>query len=151
MKKYASEFIRRGLVACGFGPLVLAVLYLILQREANLEMLSVNQVCLGIVSLSALAFAAGGMNVLYQIERIPLMLAILIHGSVLYLGYLGTYLINGWLEWGMIPVLVFTGIFVVGYLIIWAIIYAIIKGRTERINVLLGRNNNEQREGKQYE
>ena len=137
MKKYASEFIRRGLVACGFGPLVLAVLYLILQREANLEMLSVNQVCLGIVSLSALAFVAGGMNVLYQIERIPLMLAILIHGSVLYLGYLGTYLINGWLEWDMTPVLVFSGIFAGCYLLIWGFIYFIAKKRTDRLNAFL--------------
>ena len=97
MKRYILEFIRRGLVACGFGPLVLVVLYMILQKEANLEMLTVKQVCLGIVSLSALAFVAGGMNVLYQIERIPLMLAILIHGGVLYLCYLGTYLVNVWL------------------------------------------------------
>ena len=55
MKKYVLEFVRRGLIACGFGPLVLAVLYLILQKEANLETLTVNQVCLGILSLSALA------------------------------------------------------------------------------------------------
>ena len=137
MKKYVLEFIRRGLVACGFGPLVLAVLYLILQKEANLEALSVNQVCLGIVSLSALAFAAGGMNVLYQIERIPLMLAILIHGSVLYLGYLGTYLINGWLEWDMTPVLVFSGIFAGCYLLIWLFIYSVTKKRTERLNAFL--------------
>ena len=137
MKKYVLEFIRRGLVACGFGPLVLAVLYLILQREANLEMLSVNQVCLGIVSLSALAFVAGGMNVLYQIERIPLMLAILIHGGLLYLGYLGTYLINGWLEWGMTPVLVFSGIFAGCYLLIWGFIYFITKKRTDRLNACL--------------
>ena len=134
MKKYASEFIRRGLVACGFGPLVLAVLYLILQREANLEMLSVNQVCLGIVSLSALAFAAGGMNVLYQIERIPLMLAILIHGSVLYASYLLTYLVNGWLDQGAVPILAFSGIFVVGYLGIWAIIYIVTRKNATKLN-----------------
>ena len=137
MKQYILEFIRRGLVACGFGPLVLVVLYVILQKEANLEMLTVSQVCLGIVSLSALAFMAGGMNVLYQIERIPLMLAILIHGSVLYLGYLGTYLINGWLEWDMTPVLVFSGIFAGCYLLIWGFIYFITKKRTDRLNACL--------------
>jgi uncharacterized membrane protein len=48
-----------------------------------------------------------------------------------------TYLINGWLEWGAMPILVFTGIFVVGYLAIWAIIYAIIKSRTARLNDIL--------------
>ncbi len=137
MKKNVLEFFRRGFVACGFGPIVLAILYLILQHQAAVETLTVNQVCLGIFSLSALAFIAGGMNVIYQIERIPLMIAILIHGSVLYFAYLGTYLLNDWLEWGVIPILVFSGIFILGYLAIWAIIYSIIKKRTQKLNEIL--------------
>ena len=137
MKKNILEFFRRGFVACGFGPIVLAVLYLILQHKAEIEVLTVNQVCLGIFSLSALAFIAGGMNVIYQIERLPLMVAILIHGGVLYISYLVTYLLNDWLEWGAIPILVFSGIFIFGYLMIWAIIYCIIRKRTERLNEIL--------------
>ena len=137
MKKNILEFFRRGFVACGFGPIVLAILYLILQHEAEIETLTVNQVCLGIFSLSALAFIAGGMNVIYQIERLPLMVAILIHGGVLYISYLVTYLLNNWLEWGTIPILVFSGIFIFGYLMIWAIIYCIIRKRTERLNEIL--------------
>ena len=137
MKKYVLEFLRRGLVACGFGPLVLAVLYLILQRHAALEMLTVDQVCIGIFSLTALAFIAGGMNAIYQMERLPLMVAILIHGGVLYISYLATYLLNGWLEWGVVPIFVFSGIFVLGYFIIWAAIYSIIKRNTAKLNELL--------------
>ena len=137
MKKNILEFFRRGFVACGFGPIVLAILYLILRHEAEIETLTVNQVCLGIFSLSALAFIAGGMNVIYQIERLPLMVAILIHGGVLYISYLVTYLLNNWLEWGTIPILVFSGIFIFGYLMIWAIIYCIIRKRTERLNEIL--------------
>ena len=127
MKRQILEFLRRGLIACGFGPIVLVVLYLILKHQAKLETLTVNQVCIGILSLSTLAFIVGGMNVIYQIEKLPLMVAILIHGSVLYISYLATYLLNDWLEWGTIPILVFSGVFVVGYLAIWAIIYSIIK------------------------
>ena len=92
MKKYVLEFLRRGLAGCGFGPLVLAVVYLVLQHNGTVQTLTVNQVCLGIVSLSGLAFVAGGMNVVYQMERLPLMVAILIHGCVLYISYLATYL-----------------------------------------------------------
>jgi hypothetical protein len=128
---------RRGLAACGFGPIVLAVLYLILQQQGIVENLTVNEVCIGIVSLFVLAFIAGGMNFIYQIEQLPLMVAILIHGGILYTSYLGTYLLNGWLEWSGIPVLVFTGIFVGGYLVIWAVIYSIIKKNTDRINEVL--------------
>lgn len=137
MKQFSLEFLRRGLVACGFGPVVLAVLYLILQKSAGLETLTVKEVCTGILSLTILAFIAGGMNAIYQMERLPLMAAILIHGCVLYLGYLVTYLVNDWLELGTTPILVFSGIFVVGYLAIWAIIYCIIKRRTARLNEML--------------
>lgn len=137
MKKYILEFIRRGLTACGFGPIVLAVLYLILQREGVIQALTVNQVCVGIFTLTALAFLAGGMNFIYQIEQLPLMVAILIHGSVLYFGYLGTYLVNGWLEWGAAPIFVFTVVFVLLYILIWVIIYAKIKKRTDKLNIIL--------------
>ena len=137
MKKIVLEFVLRGFVACGFGPIVLVIFYLVLQNQAAVETLTVNQVCLGIFSLSTLAFIAGGMNVIYQIERLPLMIAILIHGSVLYISYLGTYLLNDWLEWGWTPILVFSGIFVFGYLAIWAIIYFVIKRNTEKLNTIL--------------
>lgn len=141
MKKSIFEFCRRGLVACGFGPIVLAALYLILQQEGILQTLSVNEVCLGIISLSALAFIAGGMNMIYQIERLPLTIAILIHGGVLYVSYLVTYLVNGWLERGLMPILVYSGIFILGYLAIWAVIYSITKKRTARINEMLQQRN----------
>lgn len=137
MKYILKEFCRRGIAACGLGPIVLAVLYLFLQHNGVVETLTVNEVCIGIFSLSALAFVAGGMNVVYQIERLPLMVAILIHGGVLYVSYLTTYLLNDWLDRGTAPILVFTGIFVVGYLLIWAVIYSIIKRNTDRINEVL--------------
>ena len=137
MKKYILEFLRRGFVACGFGPIVLAVFYLILQHQADVQTLTVHQVCLGIFSLSALAFIAGGMNFIYQFEQLPLMVAILIHGSILYISYLATYLLNDWLEWGARPILVFSGIFVLGYIGIWAVIYTSIKRNTAQVNELL--------------
>ena len=137
MKKTVQEFIRRGLTACGFGPLILVIVYLILQQNAGLGTLTVNQVCLGICSLAALAFIAGGMNVIYQVERLPLMAAILIHGCVLYFSYLATYLINGWLEWGTAPILVFSAIFSVGYLVVWAVIYSVTRQNTKRVNEIL--------------
>lgn len=137
MKKFVLEFLRRGLLSCGFGPLVLVVVYLILQRQCDVQTLTVSQVCLGIVSLSALAFIAGGMNVIYQAERLPLMIAILIHGGVLYLSYLATYLLNGWLEQGVTPILVFSGVFAAGYLVIWGIIYSITIRNTRKLNEML--------------
>ena len=134
MKKVVLDFGKRGLISMGFGPIVLAILYLILQRSGVVESLTVNEVCVGIFSLSALAFVAGGMNAIYQIERLPLMVAVLIHGCVLYISYLATYLVNGWLEMGTMPIIVFSAIFAVGYMVIWVIIYSINRRNTARLN-----------------
>ena len=65
------------------------------------------------------------------------MAAILIHGSVLYISYLLTYLINGWLELGTTPILVFTGIFVLGYLAVWVVIHSTVKKNTAKLNEIL--------------
>ena len=137
MKKFVLEFLRRGFVAAGIGPIVLTIVYMILQQTAAVETLSVNQVCIGIFSITALAFIAGGMNAIYQIERLPLMVAILIHGGILYISYLVTYLLNDWLDFGALPIIVFSAVFVVGYIVIWAIIYSIIKRNTDKLNKML--------------
>lgn len=137
MKKIILEFFRRGMVACGFGPIILAILYLIFQRQVGIETLTVNEVCLGIFSISALAFIAGAMNAIYQIERLPLMVAVLIHGGVLYISYLVTYLLNGWLESDATPIFVFTVLFIFGYLAVWAVIYFTIRRNTEKVNEVL--------------
>ena len=137
MKKNVIDFIRRGLIACGFGPIILAIIYLILQKQGIIQTLSVNEVCDGILSIALLAFIVGGTYVVYQIERLPLSVAILIHGSVLYVTYLAVYLLNGWLKRGITPILVFTGIFLLGYLLIWSIIWTVTKNKTDKLNKML--------------
>ena len=141
MKKNVFEFLRRGLTACGFGPLVLAIIYLILQSQNIIEVVTVNEVCMGIFSLSALAFIAGGINFIYKFERLPLIIAILIHGTVLYFSYLATYLLNDWLEHGTTPIIVFSAIFVIGFIAIWAFIYFITKRNTKKLNEKLKKQN----------
>ncbi len=137
MKKLASEFFLRGLIAGGFGPIVLTVVYLILNRAVGFEELSVGQLCVGIFSLYTLAFVAGGLNVVYRIERLPLMIAILIHGGALYVCYLITYLLNDWLENGVMPIIVFSLIFIIGFVSIWVVIFSVTKANTKKVNEAL--------------
>ena len=139
MKRFLSVFLLRGMVAAGFGPIVLAILYLLLQAIDEVNVLSVDQVCIGIFSITALSFIAGGMNAIYKIEKLPLMIAISIHGGVLYICYLFTYLINDWLNKGLIPILSFTAIFIVGYIAIWIITYSVIRKKTGKLNKLLNK------------
>jgi len=77
------------------------------------------------------------MTAIYQMEQLPLPMMILLHGGALYIAYILTYLINGWLQNSLIPILVFTGIFVVCYAIIWLIIYCVEKVKAEKLNKIL--------------
>ena len=134
MKNTVSRFFLRGLVAGGFGPIAFAVVYMILNCAADVEELSVNQLCIGIFSLYLLAFIVGGMNVIYSIDRRPLAFAILIHGGVLYVCYLATYLLNDWIKFGALPIMIFTVAFAVGYLFVWLIVVLSIKACAKRLN-----------------
>lgn len=137
MKKFLKEFLLRGLICAGGGPIVLAIIYGILGATGAVEAFSPREVCLGILTITLLAFVAAGMTAIYQMEQLPLPMMILIHGGALYLAYLLTYLMNGWLQKSLLPIAVFTGIFVAGYAIIWLIIYLVEKAKTEKLNKLL--------------
>ena len=76
---------------------------------------------MGILTITLLAFIAAGMTAIYQMEQLPLPIMILLHGGALYIAYILTYLLNGWLQKSIVPILIFTGIFVAGYALIWFI------------------------------
>ena len=137
MKKFWKEFLFRGLICAGGGPMVLAVIYGILGYTGTVQTISATETCLAIVTITLLAFIAAGMTAVYQMEQLSLPIMILLHGGALYLAYILTYLINGWLQNSLIPILVFTGIFLTGYALIWLIIYLIEKAKADKLNKLL--------------
>ena len=134
MKKFVKDSVLRGLIAMGFGPMVLGLIYLILEKTRDLQAMGVEEVCVGIFSSALLAFVCGGSNCIYGTERLPLAFKILIHGLVLYLSYLFVYLINGWLYRSAKVIWIFTGIFVIGYLLIWLAIYLIGRRNAQKLN-----------------
>ncbi len=134
MKGFAKEFLFRGLLAAAGGPVVLAIVYGLLGATGAVNSFSPTEVCRGILTVTVLAFIVAGMTAIYQLEQMPLMSAILIHGAGLYVSYILIYLLNGWLKRQMISVLVFTAVFIAGYAVIWCIIYAVTKAKTRKIN-----------------
>ena len=134
MKKFWKEFFLRGLLCAGGGPLVLAIIYGILGATGTVESLSPKEVCMGILTIMLLAFIAAGMTAIYQMEQLPLPTMILFHGGALFIAYILTYLINGWLLNSLIPIAIFTAAFVSGYAVIWLIIYYITKAKTNVLN-----------------
>lgn len=137
MKRFWKEFLLRGLICASGGPVVLAIIYGILGATGAVESFSPNEVCMGILTITLLAFIAAGMTAIYQMEQLPLPIMILLHGGALYIAYILTYLLNGWLASQLTPVLIFTGIFVAGYALIWLIIYCVEKAKAEKLNKLL--------------
>lgn len=139
MRQFWKDFLLRGLICAGGGPVVLAMIYSILGATGAAESLDPQEVCMGILTITLLAFVAAGMTAVYQMEQLPLSMMILLHGGALYIAYILTYLVNGWLQNDIVPILVFTGIFIAGYALIWLIIYRVEKAKAEKLNKLLRR------------
>lgn len=137
MKKFWKDFLFRGLICAAGGPVVLAVIYGIFDATGSVETVSTGEVCMGILTITLLAFIAAGMTAIYQMEQLPLPTMILLHGGALYIAYILTYLLNGWLLNQLTPILIFTGIFVTGYAAIWLIIYFVEKAKAEKLNKYL--------------
>lgn len=140
MKKYIVQFVLRGLLAASFGPLVLAVIYAILGAADIISVLRPGEVALGIISIAFMAFIAGGAPIVYEIERLPLFHAILIHGCALYLDYLILYLVNAWIPVDIKAIGFFTLIFIAGFALIWLGIYLFTRRKTTQLNKKLQDN-----------
>lgn len=132
MRKSIKDFFKRGLVAAWSGPVILAIVWAVLKSSGVVETLTVDQVVLGIISTTVMVFIAAGVSVVYQIESLPKAFAGLIQAAVLYIDYLGIYLLNGWIP--LKRVWIFTIIFFAGFIIIWSAIYIPIKLKVNKMN-----------------
>lgn len=128
------DFVQRGLLVAVCGPVVLAIIYGILGAVGVIESLSPGEVCKGILTITVMAFVAAGITVVYTIESLPLISAIMIHAGVLYLDYLMIYMLNDWLPRNFTAIGIFTAIFFVGFAVIWLGIYLHTKSKTDQIN-----------------
>lgn len=134
MRPFLKEFLLRGMLAASGGPVVLAIIYGTLTANGTVEQFSGTEVCMGILSVTLLAFIVGGMTAVYQMEQLPLLSAILLHGAGLYIAYILVYLLNGWLQRQLIPILVFSGIFLIGYGLIWLVIYLVTSSKAKKLS-----------------
>ena len=134
MRKYVVEFLKRGMAFCFGGPLVLAIVYGILGLVGAVESFTVGEVVTGIFSATFLAFIAAGMTVVYTVDKLSPFSAALIHGVALYLDYILLYLFNGWLQSSIKPIMIFTICFVLGYLVVWAIVFVVTRKCTKKLN-----------------
>ena len=133
MKKYLKSFLLRGLIFGGFGPIVVGIIYYIISLTTEFS-LGGKEMLIAITSSYLLAFVHAGASVFNQIEEWSTLKGLGFHFLTLYLAYVSCYLVNSWIPFDWVVVLIFTLIFVVAYFIIWLIIYLIIKNTTNKMN-----------------
>ena len=134
MNKYLKSFLYRGLIFGGFGPVVTAVIYFIISASNVEVVLSGKDFLIVILSTYLLAFLHAGASVFNQIEEWPLAKSLFCHLGTLYLAYSGCYIINSWIAFEPIVLLIFTGVFVLVYFSIWLAVYLIIKTVEKKLN-----------------
>ena len=137
MKKMMKEFIFRGLIAAGFGPFVYGIVIFIIETCGVNAMQDGSMILKAILSTYMMAFICAGASVIWQNERLGLGYSALIHGTVIYISYLITYLLNGWLDHDKIGQ--FSIIFISGYIIIWLIIFITEKLKAKKLNQQLNK------------
>lgn len=133
MRKYVNEFLKRGLIFGGFGPIVVGIIYYIISLTTTLA-LSSGDILVVIISSYLLAFIQAGTTVFNQIEDWSPFKSLAFHFTSLYLAYLGCYLVNSWIPFSWIVVLIFTGIFVLTFLVVWFTCYLITKKFAKKLN-----------------
>ena len=134
MNRYLKEFLIRGLIFGGFGPIILAIIYFILGFTVENFSLSGKEVFTAVISIYILAFIQAGCSVFNQIEDWPLMKSLFFHFTLLYLAYTGCYVFNSWIEFNAIALLVFTLIFIAIYFVTYATVLICVKATKRRLN-----------------
>lgn len=134
MNKYLKEFLHRGLIFGGFGPIILGIIYVIVSNTEKSFSLQANEILIGIISVYLLAFIQAGASVFNQIEHWSIPKSVFFHFLTIYLGYTSCYIINTWIPFKAEIILLFTIIFIIVYVIIWLSVYFIIKLCAKKLN-----------------
>ncbi len=137
MNKYVKEFLHRGFVFGGFGPIILGIIYFVLSKTINNFTLSGSEVLLGIVSIYLLAFIQAGATVFNQIEHWPISKSLLCHLATLYVAYSLCYVANTWIPFEPKMLWIFTIVFMAIYFVVWGIVYVSIKATSKTFNAKL--------------
>ncbi len=134
MKNYVKTFLHRGLVFGGFGPIILGIIYAILQN--TLEDFSLNgmQILIAIISTYFLAFIQAGASVFNQIESMSIPKSMLCHFLTIYAAYTLCYLVNNWIPFDINVIGIFTAVFAAIYLTIWLTVFVIVKHTSKKLN-----------------
>ena len=133
--KHVKNFFLRGAIFGGFGPIIFGIVCMIISFNRNSVPFNGIELFIGILSTYILAFVQAGVSVFRQIEHWSQAKANGLHLVIIYLAYITCYLANSWIPFNWIVILIFTGAFVLTYLIICLIVYLIVRKTTKEMNI----------------
>lgn len=136
MNKYVKDFMLRGMLFGGFGPIVVAIILFVISFFDTVS-LSASQLLIAVVSSYLLAFVQAGSTVFNQIEHWPILKSVGVHFLTLYIAYSLCYIVNSWIPFKPKVLLIFTGIFAAVYAVVYVTVYLIIRSTTKKLNKAL--------------
>lgn len=119
----------------GFGPIIYAIIIMILSYTLPDFSITAMEVFKAVLSTYLLAFVHAGASVFNQIESWSVLKSLLCHLSTLYVAYTICYLANACLTYSWAVIGIYTAIFIVGYALIWTIVYCCVRVSAKRLNV----------------
>ena len=134
MNRYVKEFLRRGLIFAGFGPIVFGIVIMCISYFGNVPEHPALKIFMGIVITYILAFVQAGATVFNQIEHWSVPKSVFCHFGLLYIVYSLAYVANSWIPFKAEVLGVFTVIFVVGFFLVWGIVYLAVKSTGKKFN-----------------
>ena len=134
MNKYIKSFLQRGLAFGGFGPVVVGIVFAVMQHTVEGFSLSGTEVFFAIISTYLLAFVQAGASVFNQIENWSIPKSRGVHLLTLYAAYVICYVANSWIPFVPTVIFVFTAVFLAVYFAVWIIVYISVKAATKKLN-----------------
>jgi hypothetical protein len=134
MNKHLKNFLQRGLIFGGFGPIVLGIIFFCIELSGTQLNLNGGEVLLAIISTYILAFVQAGASIFNQIEEWPITKSLLCHFSLLFAVYSLTYVMNSWIPFEPIVLLIFCLVFILVYFTIWLTVYFSVRIHTKKLN-----------------
>lgn len=134
MNRYFKEYIKRGTAFGGLGPIIAGMIYIVLDKTIPDFSLTGVEVFIAILSTYLLAFIQAGSSVFNQIEEWPIPKSTFFHFISIYIAYTLCYLVNSWIPFEPMVLVIFTLIFAVSYFIIWITVYIIIRNTSKKMN-----------------
>ncbi len=134
MNYYVKEFLKRGLIFSGFGPIIMGIVYLCIEASGVDLKLDAPIVFLAIITTYIIAFVQAGSSVFEAVEKWSKVKCLFFHMTSIYIVYMGGYLINNWIPFKVEIIIIFTTVYVLTFLAVWLTAYFISRAVSKKLN-----------------